>query len=231
VARPRKSKALAPLPDPLPWEKQRGEGAKAFAAFALYRDLRTQRSLVKVERTLHETGVPAHRATIAGWSSRWRWVERADAWDREEDRIQREEHARTVGEARRAEAMAGTLMLGAAIRRLTGDENTRENEAVIIQPLDLNQMDAGEVARLADVGAKLVKSGLGITADLTGATSVSGQAVYDLARAMLMLTVDSLDSMARAAVGANGNLDELIALHQNRLVEEAGTLYTRTMRS
>jgi hypothetical protein len=60
---------------------------------------------------------------------------------------------------------------------------------------------------------------------------VSGQAVYDLARSLLMLTMGILEDGMRSAAGANGNLDELIATQQNRLVEEAGTLYTRTMRS
>jgi hypothetical protein len=43
-----------------------------------------------------------------------------------------------------------------------------------------------------------------------------------------MLTVDALEEAMRASVGANGNLDTLIAFHQQKLIEDAGTLYTRT---
>jgi hypothetical protein len=215
-------------PELLAWEKQRGESAKAFSAFVLYRDLRAERSLTKVVRILYETGTPTSRSQLGEWSARWNWVERADAFDRDEDKVAREEHQRTIGEARRAEAMAGTLMLGAAIRRLTGDADTREGEGVITLPLNLNGLGAGDVARLADVGSKLLDKGLGIAPDLRGLTSVSGRSVYDLARGLLMLSVDALEEAMRASVGANGNLDALIAFHQEKLIEDAGTLYTRT---
>lgn len=66
--------------------------------------------------------------------------------------------------------------------------------------------------------------------DLHGATSVSGRAVYDLTRQLLVLAMESLEDGMRTAAGANGNLGELIALHQENLIEDAGTLYMRTTR-
>jgi hypothetical protein len=219
------------LPDRLPWEKQRGESAKAFNAFRIYRDLGPGRAQVKVGRILGESGVPTALSQVERWSSRWRWVDRCDAWDREQDRIAREEHQAAVADARSAEAMAGTLMLGAAIRRLTGDTDLRDGGEVVTQPLDLNQTSVSDVVRLADAGAKLLDKGLAITSpDFHSVTTISGAAVYDLAREFLALATDALDEGMRAAAGANGNLGDLIAQAQARLIEEAGTFYTRTVR-
>jgi len=38
----------------------------------------------------------------------------------------------------------------------------------------------------------------------------------------------SLEDGMRTAAGANGNLEELIALHQEKLIEDTGTLYRKT---
>ena len=42
--------------------------------------------------------------------------------------------------------------------------------------------------------------------------------------------MDALDNGMSAAAGANGNLRELIVLHQENLIQDAGTLYARTTR-
>jgi len=64
-----------------------GETAKAYEAFAVYRELETgQRSLERVSRTLHKS------VTFLGrWSSKYNWVERAAAYDdhlKEQDRLE-----------------------------------------------------------------------------------------------------------------------------------------------
>jgi hypothetical protein len=202
----------------LPWEKLSGESAKAFHAFTIYRDLGAARSLAKVGRALGETGV-AGPSMVEEWSVRWRWVERSDAFDRDEDRRQREERARAIADARRTEAMAGTLMLGAALRRLHGDPDAT------IEPLNLNDANAGDVVRLATAGAKLVHQGLGIEPNVRDLNSVSGRAVYDLSRSLLALGIERLEAGMRAAAGSNGTLDQLIALQQETFIDEAGRLY------
>jgi hypothetical protein len=194
----------------------------------LYRDLRAQRSLTKVVRVQYETGTPTSRSQLGEWSARWNWVERADAFDREEDKVAREEHQRTVSEARRAEAMAGTLMLGAAIRRLAGDTASEKNDDAVIEALDLNKTTASDVVRLAETGAKLLDKGLRIGPDFHDVMTVSGAAVYDLARALLALATEELEKGMRAAVGANGDMGSLVSQHQNHLIEEASRLYTTT---
>jgi len=207
----------------LPWEKQRGESAKAFAAFQIYRDLGSRRSHIKVEEALKETRA-AGPAMVRDWSTRWSWVERVDAYDREQDRKARLDHDQALSDARRTQAMAGTLALGAGLRRLRGDDSTE------VQPLDLNELDARDVARLMETGAKLQLSGLGAAPDLRGKVMVSGEAVYELTRALLLIVLEHLDAGMRVAVDANGSVDDLIVRQQEALMEEAGLLYTRATR-
>lgn len=60
------------------WERQQGESPQAYEAFATYRDMGAERSTAKVSRELGKT-----KALMDRWSSRWKWVERARAWDNE----------------------------------------------------------------------------------------------------------------------------------------------------
>jgi hypothetical protein len=66
---------------PVPWDRQPNESSKAFAAFCLYLDLGPQRSVAKAYR-LH-TG--RKQAAVSGtwnlWRSKYRWKNRAQAFD------------------------------------------------------------------------------------------------------------------------------------------------------
>jgi hypothetical protein len=88
---------------PHPWEQQPGESAKAFRAFACYRDLGARRSLDEVCRQLYPTQTGRKRDATGRaqvWSTTHQWVARARAWDAEQDRLSRQEAA--VEEAERA---------------------------------------------------------------------------------------------------------------------------------
>lgn len=72
-----------PLRAPV-WEMQPTETPRAFAAFVVYRDLGPGRSLAKAADAMpHGPGV----RVMKGWSPAHRWVERARAFDRHQDRI------------------------------------------------------------------------------------------------------------------------------------------------
>jgi hypothetical protein len=94
---------------PVPYERQPGESAKAYAAFTAFRDLGPGRSVLKAYR--QETGKePARQpsGTWIGWAARWHWHDRAEAWDAELDRQNRaaqEEARRQMGERHAKEAM------------------------------------------------------------------------------------------------------------------------------
>jgi hypothetical protein len=67
------------LADPL-WEQQKGESKKAFDAFVVYRD-QEKRSYAEVGRAVGKSKTQMDR-----WGSRWHWVVRVAAYDRERDR-------------------------------------------------------------------------------------------------------------------------------------------------
>lgn len=79
-------------PEIAPWEQQPGESAKAFEAFAIYRDMGAERSLRKLTQQLHK-----NLTTIRDWSVKWNWQERVRAYDRDLDR---QAHAQAVREVR-----------------------------------------------------------------------------------------------------------------------------------
>lgn len=60
------------------WERQPGESAKAYEAFASYRDLGSERSIQKVSQQCTK-----NVSLLKRWCSRWNWVERTRAWDNE----------------------------------------------------------------------------------------------------------------------------------------------------
>lgn len=60
-----------------PWDRQEGEGAKAYEAFCIYKDLGKGRSLPKVSQKLAKS-----LTIIKKWSFTHNWKTRADAWDR-----------------------------------------------------------------------------------------------------------------------------------------------------
>ena len=79
-------------PDIAPWEQQPGESAKAFEAFAIYRDMGVERSVRKVTQRLNKS-----LTLIGKWSSRYNWPKRARAYDRDLDR---QAHAQAVRDVR-----------------------------------------------------------------------------------------------------------------------------------
>ena len=62
------------------YDKLPGETAKAYEAFCVYRDLGTQRSLGKASVELEKS-----LKFLGRWSSQHNWVERAAAWDADQD--------------------------------------------------------------------------------------------------------------------------------------------------
>lgn len=90
------------------WERQPGEGARAFQAFAVYRDMGAERSTAKVARELGKT-----KAIVDRWSGDHEWVARAAAWDLELDRRAQAELADARVEAARRHAAIAARSLEA----------------------------------------------------------------------------------------------------------------------
>ncbi|MCC8135608.1 MAG: hypothetical protein LIO40_02900 [Ruminococcus sp.] len=64
-----------------PWERQKGESAQAYEAFAMYRDMGTERSIRAVSQRLGKS-----KTLIDRWSREKSWVERVRAYDNELDK-------------------------------------------------------------------------------------------------------------------------------------------------
>jgi hypothetical protein len=123
-----------------PWERQRGESAQAFEAFAKYRDYGTLRSIAKVAKLLGKSTGLLHR-----WSSRWQWVERAACWDDELDKKARQEQISSVKAMYRKHARIAEGMLGVA----TSEINAMLEKVRQKAPLGLEHADLIRLIRVA----------------------------------------------------------------------------------
>ncbi len=115
-------------PEPLFYERQPGETARAYQAFAHYRDSGATRSLRRTRQDLD-----ASWTTLSEWSSKHLWVSRAEAYDAEQDRrrrIEREEAA----EAARDRAIKGAqLVQSIALKGLQQVIGGRINKGEIVE--------------------------------------------------------------------------------------------------
>lgn len=119
-----------------PWERQEKESAKAFEAFCIYRDMGIQRSVRKVARELGKS-----ETLMARWSGNYNWVERATAWDEEQDRIVRQMQLDDIKKMRKRHAEIATDMLVKA--------------AAALEELPADEIKAADISRMVDIASKL----------------------------------------------------------------------------
>lgn len=129
-----------------PWERQPGESVKAFGAFALYRDMGTDRSTRKVAQQLGKSV-----AMIQRWSSSHKWTDRVDAWDAEQDRKARDEHLKEIAKMRSRHIKLAVSMLVKAAKGL--------------EKLDPDEMNPNSITRMVDVATQLERLSRGDTTD------------------------------------------------------------------
>lgn len=126
-----------------PWERQPDETAKRYEQFCVYRNPGPGRTLTKTAETLTLSA-----AYVRSVSAHFLWSTRAQAWDREQDRIF---SVRVTAERQRAAMQQ--LALGAKMFQKVRDR---------LETIDVQKLTAQQVARLAEVGLKLQQSGLGM---------------------------------------------------------------------
>jgi len=136
-----------------------GESAKAFAAFCLYRDLGTRRSVDEASRRYHG----AHRqppagnhqrfgsrssGTVRGWAQRWNWRARAQAWDEEQERALAAERRAASREMNERHAQQALLFQDKAIERLRQlrpeELKPRDLVGVVLGAAKLERLARGE---------------------------------------------------------------------------------------
>lgn len=126
----------ANTPDPELWERQPKESARAFEAFALYRDMGADRSLRKVVQKVNKS-----LTTVGEWSTNNDWVKRAAAWDAEQDRIHRIKQQKDIQNMRKRHAGLATTMLVKA--------------ATALQQIPDDEIKASDISRMVEVASKL----------------------------------------------------------------------------
>lgn len=149
------AKKKTPEATEYPWERQQGEGVKAFEAFNTYMLMGTERSLTKVANELNKS-----TAMMARWSSQWNWVKRAAAWDVEQENLARKDQIEAIKKMRKRHATLATQMLAKVTRKLskmTEDELTPQDMKAWVETASklerLSRGDTSEVIEERDGGA------------------------------------------------------------------------------
>ena len=132
---------------PEPWERRKGETARAYEAFTVYRDMGAGRSINKTAQNLTK-----NRTTIAEWSSKHEWVKRVAAWDAEQDRIARQAQIDEIKKMRKRHADLANAMLVKAAKAL--------------QRIPEDEIKATDVSRMVDTAAKLERISRGDVGDV-----------------------------------------------------------------
>jgi len=120
------------------WERQPGESTKAYAAFCVYRDLGTERSLEKAGQMLDK---PRTRKWLGEWSAKYKWVERAKAYDDYIEKRKREEKEKAILEMADRQARLAIAFQQRVAQRL--------------QELDPSELSPSDLARWFEIAAKI----------------------------------------------------------------------------
>ncbi|WDZ84048.1 hypothetical protein [Micromonospora cathayae] len=142
-------------PEILPWDRQRGEPERAYGYFAVYRDFGRTRSVAKVATEVHKSREYLHKL-----ATKWRWVQRAQAWDREEDRLYAEGLAEQRRDMARRHARIASALQGKIVARL--------------QSLDASKLSPGDIARWLEVATRVERLALGLPDSTTAHTGPDG---------------------------------------------------------
>ena len=135
-----------------PWERQFNESGQAFAAFAVYRDQGSHRTLRATAASVGKSMTLMER-----WSSTWHWVTRAGAWDDEKDRIARMEQTNAVKRMNETQAGLGQAFQAQLVKRLQA-----------MSPDDVMKMTVNEMAKMLEVSTRVERIARGAETDRVG---------------------------------------------------------------
>lgn len=152
---PRRLHELAPDRDP--WERQPGETEKAYGQFRMYLEQGPTRTLAQTAEFL--TLNKSHTRQI---SAAKRWVERAQAWDRENDR---QFMARMATERRKLVENEATIARG-FLAKIIPRINRLSSE-------DMDNVGPLELGRLTEMVMRLMRDAYGVPDKTTTAATVA----------------------------------------------------------
>lgn len=152
-----------------PWERQPGESAQAFEAWAIYRDMGMDRSLTNLAQRLHEAyprrwkNEESARAGVAAWSSRHQWQRRLEQWDIAEDRRRRAQRDAERVEMEQAHLSLSRSLLTAALARARGTTGPNGVQALPASGIE----NWSELARVGEAAVRMERLTRGLPTDLT----------------------------------------------------------------
>lgn len=131
------------------WTRQPDESAKAFQAFAMYRDMSVERSTYKVARELGKSV-----ALIQRWAALYAWVARAADYD-----ANVAEMGRKVAEQQHLDAMRAFRQRCLDRAKRMGDAGEKLTERVLARLVGFDEGE-GTTAAQARAAAALLKEAL-----------------------------------------------------------------------
>lgn len=138
------------LPRLEPWERQPGEPNRWYARFEAYRLAGPSRSLLGSVNADRQGRGKKSRSIPQAWAAnarRWRWQERAEAWDAFQRQQTRLAHFQEVQEMNRRHLQEAKALQSTAIQRL--------------KSLNLDLLSPADVLRFCIESAKLERTALG----------------------------------------------------------------------
>jgi hypothetical protein len=148
-------------PSPAPWEQQPEETPRAYTAFCVFRDLGPRRTLAAAAAAYYQRTADSLERQVDKWSSAFRWVERAAAWDRHldaegraaQEAARKEMAERHVREARGLQAKALERLRALLPEELSPADVLRYFvEAVKLERLALGEPDTVQRQELTGKG-------------------------------------------------------------------------------
>jgi hypothetical protein len=144
--------------DPVrPWERQPGESTEAFTAAWKYFQLRADRSLRDVA-----CSVQKDPSLLGRWSGKWRWVERAAAYDQHMTRVEQEAREKECA----AQATRWEQRRDALRERAWGTAETLFSlvDRALKEEVNYGQdMKMAELLRVLDRANELARFAVGVT--------------------------------------------------------------------
>lgn len=156
--------------EPQAWERQEGETSKAWAAFAVYRDLGKNRTLMTTVEALGKK--PGYKRVLETWSSKFDWVSRCRAFDNHIDWVSRtlreqnnrQEYTRKLDTYRQNTETTGkvTVSLGVKGIQLLQKQITKYlTSSRDLKPADIASLMRASIMAI-DIGSKMQSDALGI---------------------------------------------------------------------
>lgn len=130
-----------------PWERQPGESHRQYSRFRTYMELGRGRTLKQAAEMLHAVGDQVGYRSLQQYGYMGRWTERAEAHDRDQDRLERERLLVLRREMLARHRKIASGLMAKAIARLTA-----------LQPGDLTPLD---IVRFVREATTLERAALG----------------------------------------------------------------------